>query len=233
MMKVLMDAYDKFLTSSSEGFLLRAVFPWIFVLFLNVVIYETLIYDGRSLVDRFARLPEHLHIYAALGVVAAVAAVAAISDGIADLFVSQYRLQRWETLSNGQENKKTRVFEVEFFRHATSTGVWPETAIPLLAEIDRAKTAVHRSVILAMGFAMSILFSTFELAYYQEDRETSIIVVLTLWGLMAVSLGLATRQITVLAALDDIFHHKIQPPTAAPPAAAPPGTSNQSVRVDI
>jgi hypothetical protein len=208
MIKVLMDAYDKFVSSSSEGFLLRAVLPWIFVLFLNVIIYETLIHDGRSLVDRFARLPEHLHLYAALGVVAAVTAVAGISDGIADLFVSRYRLRRWETPSDGQENKAPRVFEVVFLRHAKMTGAWTETAILLLAEIEKAKTAAHRSVILAMGFAMSILFSTLELAYYQEDRLTSVILVLILWGLMAVSLGLAGRQIRVLAALDDIFHHK-------------------------
>jgi hypothetical protein len=207
MMKVLMDAYDKFVTSSSEGFLLRAVLPWTFVLFLNVIIYETLIHDGRSLVDRFARLPEHLHIYTALGVVAAVAAVAAISDGIADVFVSKYRLQRWETPSDSPANQGPRFFEVEFLRHVTSAKMRPEAAIPMLAEIDKAKTAVHRSVILAMGFAISILFSTFELAYYQEDRWTSTFLVLVLWGLMVVSLRLAKRQIAVLGALDDIFRN--------------------------
>jgi hypothetical protein len=207
MMKVLMDAYDKFVTSSSEGFLLRAVLPWTFVLFLNVIIYETLIHDGRSLVDRFAGLPEHLHLYAALGVVAAVAAVAGISDGIADLFVSNYRLRRWEMVKDGPLDREPRVFELVFLRHITRTGLSPEKAIPLLAEIDKAKTAVHRSVTLAMGFAISILFSTFELAYYQEDRWTSTFLVLVLWGLMVVSLRLAKRQIAVLGALDDIFRN--------------------------
>jgi hypothetical protein len=209
-MRGLLEAYDRLANSAPQGFIFRAVFPWIFVIVLNVAIYETLIPDGRSLIDRFAMLHDNLQIYAALAIVTAVAAIAGVSDGIVDLLVNPYRLQRW--LKNAAP---AREFEVSFlkllFRASANDPTNLKPSILLLAAIDRVETAVHRSANLVMGFAASIVVNTVELARYQDDLPVSCWVVIVLWILMLGSFLLTIRQIETLAGLDSLLRRRRVP----------------------
>src|SRR5437899_1692082 len=65
-MRGLFESYDRLDKSASPGFVVRAFFPWVFVVLLNLIIYETLIPDGRSLLDWFSNLRENIQVYAAL-----------------------------------------------------------------------------------------------------------------------------------------------------------------------
>jgi hypothetical protein len=219
-MKILLEAYDKFAKSASEGFILRAVFPWIFVIFLNVVIYETLIPDGRSLIDRFAVLHENLQIYAALAIVTAVAGIAGVSDSIADLFIDRQRLHHWQTTGKTTTNSDTTPeFDVEFLRHLINSRTSGQNDTPatasaiVLPAIDKAKTAAHRSAILVIGFGLSIWVSAIELGRYQESLRISAAVIFSLWILMVGSYFLTLRQIKILAELDRILR---EPPMPRP-----------------
>jgi hypothetical protein len=221
-MRGLLEAYDRLANSAPQGFIFRAVFPWIFVIVLNVAIYETLIPDGRSLIDRFAMLHDNLQIYAALAIVTAVAAVAGISDGIVDQLVNPYRLQRWlNTDEQVADPGATKDFEVEFLRRMIraeeSDDKNSKSSAPVLTAIDRAKTTVHRSANLVLGFGASIVVSTIELAQYQENLLTSMGVIAALWILMAGSFFLALRQMKTLAGLDSIIR-RAEPPASAKPA---------------
>ena len=230
-MSALFENYDRLSKSASQGFILRAFLPWVFVIVVNIAIYELWIPDGRSVIDWLARLPEHLQIYTALAIVIAIAAVAGVSDGIVDLSVSPYRLTRlnWakQSTSTNRTNssKKSDPFICAFLTRIADAkglhdaGIKPVTL--LLAKIEEAETAVHRNAILVIGFGISIWLNTIWLARYQPNLWTSVWVIVSLQVMMAIAWAVAWLQMRKVTALDSLVGN-------LPDAAAPQGTASPS-----
>ena len=203
-MKWFYEIFDRLTKAATPGFIVAAFFPWVFVALLNIVIYESLVPDGRSLIGWFADLPEHLQVYVALASVMALAAVAAVSDGIVDQFIRPHRLRQYP----GEKRRRRRAraaqqFDAVFL--STVSQLNEEKVALVLVKIEEARLAVHRSAILVIGIGISIALSTVELARYQPSATASLAVVVSLWIVMAGALLLAMRQVRAVTALDRLL----------------------------
>jgi hypothetical protein len=197
------DIYERFLAFASASFIVRAVFPWIFVLFVDLAIYETLIHDGRSLIGLLSGMQENFQAYTALATAAVVAGLALISDSIANLLVSWRRSRTWKTRTAPDPDRFP--FEVEPWQSRSRAN---DGLKNLEIEIDRVHVATQRSANLAIGFGVSVWIMVYELARYQESLVASMSVITAMGLLVIGSISLAERDIAILTALDRIHRSK-------------------------
>jgi hypothetical protein len=214
-MRGLFESYDRIDRSTSPGFIVRAFFPWVFVVLINVIIYETAVPDGWSLVQWFAKLNENLQVYSALTIVMSIAALAAVSDGVVDQVVRPYRLENLKALAlpdltEGDDQQ----FDAAFLNIVKRLD--EKYAARILDKIDEARTAVHRSVILGIAFGASIALNTYLLARYQPNMLLSFLIIAVLWVAMAGTFYLASYQIKVVTTLDKLLVKWAQEPKPPP-----------------
>ena len=204
-MRGLFESYDRVDKSTSPGFIVRAFFPWVFVVLINVIIYENAVPDGWSLIGWFAELDENLQAYSALTIVMSVAALAAVSDGVVDQLIRPYRLQtlkKTQTAAPPPSDGDLQ-FDAAFLNIVRTLD--QKYAALIVDKIDEARTAVHRSAILGLGFGASIALNTYFLARYQPRIAISFFVIVVLWILMVGTLYLASHQIKVITTLDRLL----------------------------
>jgi hypothetical protein len=199
----LWDIYEKFLSFASANFIVRAVFPWIFVLFVDLAIYETLIHDGRSLIGLLSGMQENFQAYTALATAAVVAGLALISDSIANVLISWRRNRTWKNRTAPPPDRFP--FEVEPWQSKSRVKGGVKN---LVIEIERVHVATQRSANLAIGFGVSIWIMVYELARYQESLVASMSVITAMGLLVIGSVSLAEREIAILTALDRIHRSK-------------------------
>jgi hypothetical protein len=210
----LFSAYDKLREVASHGFLMGAFFPWVFVLTVDVTIYELFIPDGNSLADRFLALDENDQVYAAIALVIGLAGLAAASDMLADDITARYRRRFWKE-SDATNLLKQAVSKIGiewpknlgFEQHYA----WFETQLDermanlLLMRVAAAQSAIKRSAILIIGFGFSILYNSIQLYKFQFDHMKSFWVLLILWIFMVIPLLLIYRQIQTLILYDELI----------------------------
>jgi hypothetical protein len=202
------DVYERFLGFASKSFIVRAVFPWIFVLFVDVAVYETLIHDGRSLIGLLSGLQENFQAYTAVAIAAVVAGLALISDNIVNLLVSSYRSRAWKEEQAAPEPDQFP-FEVQLWQRKTvAEANAKDFEAPILFEIDRVHMSTHRSANLAIGFGVSIWVMVYELARYQESPIASVFVIVAMGTLVIGSIYSAERDVAILTVLDRIYRSK-------------------------
>ncbi len=219
----LLEAYDRFAKSASQGFILRAFFPWVFVAFINVVIYETLVLDGRSLIGWFAGQPENFQLYAALAMVMSIGAIAATCDHLAEFANARFRVG-----AKAKKNFLNKYFVTKKLCDLSGPGrIKPEAVMVLtLKRIEEWEDASHRSVTLVIGFGLSVWISAILLGRYHGPSIASIFVIISLAAAMLLAGLLARHQLATLAALD-AFHRSL-----AIPAPKAPGTDKPPVSHD-
>ncbi len=213
------DVYDRFDRSTTPGFVVRAFFPWVFVVLMNLAIYETLVPDGRSVISWFSELEiEDLQLYAALFVIVGLAAVAAVSDGIVEMLIRPHRFAglcrrlgsyRGKNKALIKSLRKTleddRVSPGARFDTACLQllrGMDPQSIELVTGKIEEARTATHLSAILVIGFATSIVLTAVEFFRFQSNILVAAGVIFALWVLMIAALLLARRQLEHITALD-------------------------------
>jgi 2',3'-cyclic-nucleotide 2'-phosphodiesterase (5'-nucleotidase family) len=194
------EIFEKSTKLISESFMVRAIGPWVFVLLLDLAIYEFCVPDGRSLVTEFLRLPDGQLEYALIGLAAWLIAVTSFFDNLAGVLANLYRNRAAAAnpLSDNALPFEIKLWWAEATRQPAST----KLADALGNKIDETLTATLRYANLAIALAVSIWPMAWGLATYQHNASLRVAIILVLGLLMVGSLYLARRQLDNLAALD-------------------------------
>jgi 2',3'-cyclic-nucleotide 2'-phosphodiesterase (5'-nucleotidase family) len=192
-MNALAKHLDRYFESTSPDFLIRAFFPWVFVILLNILIYEIWIPDGGSFTGWLAKLNEHVQLYAAIAIILSIAAIATISDGVVELAIS------WLRRPIVGENAPQPTIDASQPPADAPSSQNEQTAAGglklKLAEIAIAETGAHRSGNLALGMGVSIWLNAFELVQYQPSLWIRVAIVSSLVAVMAISMWVAGVQL--------------------------------------
>jgi len=184
---------DRYLKSSPPDFLLRAFFPWVFVILLNVAIYEIWIPDGGSLTEWLTKLNEHVQLYTAIAIVLSIAAIAAVSDGLVELAISPFRRASIRdlataTMTGAPLPAKAGPLSPRNEQERPSGGNrLAEGGLELmLSKIAIAEIGIHRSGNLVVGMGVSIWLNALELVQYQRSLSIRLAIVCSLAAVMAI-----------------------------------------------
>ena len=229
MASVITEAYGKIEESAPEGFVINAFFPWVFVLFIHIVIYELWIPDGNSLADRFLTLEENDQLYVAIGVAVGLAGLAAATDLIAreilmilrSKFLGRHFHDGINDFCDRKGLSSTRsknlgdvlsIIEIELvspephpnFLEGPSwkIEVMANRGGALLQKITERRRAVRRNLVFIIGLTAALLYDATELGRYQPDIGLAAIILITLWLAVTIPTMALMGQLRSLAQLD-------------------------------